>query len=125
MHIQQLLNCQISKWSPQFRQVTYKTKLIDLPADFVDYLTADGIFLPEGSAAVSFIFDGRRLFQNQYVLLVHPYATEFVEECEPLPVACSFLQELRGQRHDRTRMNIRTGVKQRTTPVLQWKRVDR
>ena len=67
MYIQQLLNCQISKWSPQFRQVTYRTKLIDLPANFVNYLTADGIFLPEGSAAVSlFDVDGRRMVIDPY-----------------------------------------------------------
>ena len=65
MHIQQLLNCQISKWSPHFRQVTYRTKLIDLTADFVSYLTADGIFLPEGSAAVSFL-DGDRGYTSTY-----------------------------------------------------------
>lgn len=52
MHVQQLLNCQVPAWLPSFQHVAYKTRLIDLPQDFVDFLVADGVYLPEGSAAV-------------------------------------------------------------------------
>ena len=53
MRVEQLLNCQISSWYPQFAGVASRTKLIDLSSEFVEFLTADGIYLPDGSAAVS------------------------------------------------------------------------
>ena len=47
-----ILNCQIGSWYRGFEQVTYRTRLIELPDTFVEYLLQDGVFLPEQSAAV-------------------------------------------------------------------------
>jgi len=45
MKTQAVLNCQIQKWYPTFRKVTFKTKLHKLSQEFVDYLREDGIVL--------------------------------------------------------------------------------
>jgi len=47
MKIDQVLNCQINKWYPLFRKVTFKTKLHKLSQEFVDYLREDGIVIHE------------------------------------------------------------------------------
>ena len=43
-----VLRCQLHEWYPILRAVTLKTKMIHLDGDFVDYLLADGLVLPEG-----------------------------------------------------------------------------
>ena len=47
-----ILNCQITSWYSSFERVTYRTRLIELPHAFVEYLLQDGVYLPEESAAV-------------------------------------------------------------------------
>lgn len=47
-----ILNCQIASWYSAFERVTYRTRLIELPDAFVEYLLQDGVYLPEESAAV-------------------------------------------------------------------------
>ncbi|RIA96531.1 Stomatin family protein [Glomus cerebriforme] len=45
---QHIINCSFSSWYNVFRRVTIKSKIIKpLPEEFVEYLHADGIFLPE------------------------------------------------------------------------------
>jgi hypothetical protein len=41
-----ILNCSVPSWYPKFRSHTPKARLIPLSQPFVDYLRADGIFLP-------------------------------------------------------------------------------
>jgi len=53
MDVRAVLNCQIGSWYAAFEHVTYRTRLIELPNTFVEYLLADGVYLPERSAAVS------------------------------------------------------------------------
>ena len=43
---EQILNCSFSRWYPAFRAVTLKSAIVPLSDDFVDYLNADGLFLP-------------------------------------------------------------------------------
>jgi len=38
--------CSIHRWQPELRRVTIKTVILPLPAEFVNYLLADGVFLP-------------------------------------------------------------------------------
>lgn len=38
--------CAFGSWFPKFRRITPKASIIPLPDDFVDYLKADGVFLP-------------------------------------------------------------------------------
>ena len=45
--------CRVSAWLPLFRGVTFKTVLLPLPQEFVDFLVADGVHLAEDSEAVS------------------------------------------------------------------------
>ncbi|KAI9271869.1 D123-domain-containing protein [Phascolomyces articulosus] len=44
---QDIKNCAFSSWYPQFRTMTFRSKILPLPTEFVDYLNADGIYLPE------------------------------------------------------------------------------
>ncbi|KAJ2785990.1 hypothetical protein H4R18_000205 [Coemansia javaensis] len=45
---EEILNCAFSSWYPRFRRVTIKSEIIKpLERDFVDYLLADGVVLPE------------------------------------------------------------------------------
>lgn len=43
--------CSIQNWYPALRRVTIKTTLIPLSADFVRYLLADGVYVPDVPAA--------------------------------------------------------------------------
>ncbi|KAF9110111.1 hypothetical protein BGX27_006766 [Mortierella sp. AM989] len=49
---QRLENCAFSAWYPAFRSNTIKSKIIVLPEDFIEYLNADGVFIP-GQSGVS------------------------------------------------------------------------
>ncbi|KAG0318667.1 hypothetical protein BGZ99_005511 [Dissophora globulifera] len=42
-----------SSWYPSFRTLSIKSKIIALPEDFVDYLNADGVFIP-GQTGISY-----------------------------------------------------------------------
>ncbi|KAI8620420.1 D123-domain-containing protein [Chytriomyces sp. MP71] len=41
-----VLNCAFQSWYPHFKQVSLKSEIISLPAEFVHYLNEDGVFLP-------------------------------------------------------------------------------
>ncbi|XP_013784608.1 cell division cycle protein 123 homolog, partial [Limulus polyphemus] len=45
--IQNVLNCSFSSWYEKFKKVTIRSKVVDLPHDFIEYLLADGLVLPE------------------------------------------------------------------------------
>ncbi|XP_060069188.1 cell division cycle protein 123 homolog [Ylistrum balloti] len=51
MDIQDVLNCTFSAWYPKFKDVTIKSYILPLPKEFLDYLQADGIVLPEQCVA--------------------------------------------------------------------------
>ena len=51
--LQELLDCRISAWYPQFARVTFKTALLPLPQPVLDWLVSDGLHLPADSQAVS------------------------------------------------------------------------
>lgn len=40
-------NCSFDSWYPKFKSHTFKSKILPLSQDFVDYLNAEGIYLPE------------------------------------------------------------------------------
>lgn len=46
MSDQHLRACSLPEWYPLLRSVTFPTRIIPLPLDFVEYLKADGIFMP-------------------------------------------------------------------------------
>ena len=48
-----VLSCQYASWYRHFGHLAFKSKLIELPQDFIDYLLQDGVFLSESSSAVS------------------------------------------------------------------------
>ncbi|CAG8481979.1 10208_t:CDS:2, partial [Racocetra persica] len=55
---QHILNCVFSSWYNTFRRVTLKSKIIKpLPEEFIEYLHADGIFLPEQKNIIEFSDD--------------------------------------------------------------------
>lgn len=51
MKILEVLNCSFSAWYPKFKDHTIKSHIIPLPHEFVDYLLADNVILPEGTHA--------------------------------------------------------------------------
>lgn len=40
-------NCSFSSWYSTFKSHTFKSMIIPLSPEFVDYLNAEGIYLPE------------------------------------------------------------------------------
>ena len=44
-----VLNCQFPSWYHIFKNVTFRSKIIPLQQDFIDYLNEDGIVLPSGN----------------------------------------------------------------------------
>ena len=48
----EVLECQIQRWYPRFKNVTVKTEILDLPEGFRSYLLSDGVFLPKNSQVV-------------------------------------------------------------------------
>ena len=46
----EILACQFCEWFPTFEKLTMKSKVIDLPEDFVRYLLQDGVVLPSSIA---------------------------------------------------------------------------
>ncbi|XP_060603753.1 cell division cycle protein 123 homolog [Ruditapes philippinarum] len=53
MKISEVLNCSFSSWYPRFKDYTIKSQILPLPQEFVDYLLADQVVLPEGTVAMS------------------------------------------------------------------------
>lgn len=47
MKRQNCINCIFSSWYHNFQRVTFKSKIIQLPVEFISYLTSDGIVLPD------------------------------------------------------------------------------
>ncbi|RKP07001.1 D123-domain-containing protein, partial [Thamnocephalis sphaerospora] len=48
-------DCAFPAWYTRFRRHTIASKVVPLPPDFVDYLLADGIFLPTNSTQLSIL----------------------------------------------------------------------
>ena len=48
MKNQQCANCVFSSWYNNFKDITFKSKIIKLSPEFVEYLKSDGIILPDG-----------------------------------------------------------------------------
>ncbi|XP_069141459.1 cell division cycle protein 123 homolog [Argopecten irradians] len=53
MDTQDVLNCVFSAWYPKFKDITIKSHILPLPKEFLDYLQADGVVLPEQSVTAS------------------------------------------------------------------------
>merc|ERR1712183_626354 len=47
MRRQQLVNCTFSEWYHNFKDMTFKSEIIPLPSIFIQYLSSDGIVLPD------------------------------------------------------------------------------
>ena len=47
MKRQNCINCIFSSWYENFKRVTFRSKVIRLPVEFIDYLKSDGIVLPD------------------------------------------------------------------------------
>ncbi|KAI8580275.1 hypothetical protein K450DRAFT_237687 [Umbelopsis ramanniana AG] len=46
-----IIRCRFSSWYGRFRDATFKSRVIPLPKEFIDYLNADGIYLPDEGQA--------------------------------------------------------------------------
>ena len=45
----EIFACQFHSWYPLFRKHTFRSRIIPLPQNFVDFLNADSLFLPSSS----------------------------------------------------------------------------
>lgn len=52
MDPKQILSCQFGEWYPQFRDVAFRSRVVELPAAFAQYLVEDGVYLTDNSCAV-------------------------------------------------------------------------
>ena len=50
MKRQNCINCIFSSWYGNFKQITFRSKIVKLPCEFVEYLKSDGIVLPDSNA---------------------------------------------------------------------------
>lgn len=64
---EQVLNCSFDRWHPAFQAVSFRSQLVPLPKEFVEYLIEDGVYLPENNAAVRF---ARPITQERFEVLV-------------------------------------------------------
>ncbi|KAL4223537.1 hypothetical protein ACF0H5_017008 [Mactra antiquata] len=53
MKITEVLNCSFSAWYSKFKEYTVKSHVIPLPPEFIEYLLADQIVLPEQTVAMA------------------------------------------------------------------------
>jgi hypothetical protein len=44
---QDIDNCSFNSWFQKFKSHTFKSKILPLSREFIDYLNAEGIYLPE------------------------------------------------------------------------------
>ena len=65
MEVSEILACQFSRWYPAYRQLTYRSQIIDLRQEFEAYLQEDGIFVPSGSGAVGPLLPTGHLHSTQ------------------------------------------------------------
>ncbi|KAK7484125.1 hypothetical protein BaRGS_00024614, partial [Batillaria attramentaria] len=49
MNVEDVMRCSFSAWYDKFEDVTVHSTILPIPHEFLDYLNADGVFLPEGS----------------------------------------------------------------------------
>eukprot|EP00741_Cyanophora_paradoxa_P017265 tig00020961_g16676.t1 len=49
MDEREVLACQIQEWLPKLKRVTFPTRIIELPEDFVEYLHEDGLVIPSSA----------------------------------------------------------------------------
>ena len=47
-----VLNCSFAHWYPVFKSVSFRSQVVTLPKEFVDYLVQDGVYLPDSNSAV-------------------------------------------------------------------------
>lgn len=43
--LQEVLNCSFQNWYPSFKSITFKSEIIPLSKDFIEYLHSDGVYL--------------------------------------------------------------------------------
>lgn len=59
MFEEEILACAFDSWYDEFRDQTFRSRIIRLPEDFVQYLLADGIQLPSSGARPGNVADNR------------------------------------------------------------------
>ena len=53
MQASAVFSCQYASWYRRLGHLAFKSKLIELPQAFIEFLLQDGVFLSESSSAVS------------------------------------------------------------------------
>ena len=51
MKVEDVLTCSFSRWYPTLKKTTFRSVIIPLPQEFIDYLLADNLVLPKNASA--------------------------------------------------------------------------
>lgn len=57
MKVCEVQHCNFSVWYPKFKELTIRSCVLPLPEEFIEYLHADGVVLPQGSAIGNTVYD--------------------------------------------------------------------
>ncbi|KAJ8302131.1 hypothetical protein KUTeg_021118 [Tegillarca granosa] len=57
MKVCEVQHCNFSVWYPKFKELTIRSYVLPLPEEFLEYLHADGVVLPQGSAIGNTVYD--------------------------------------------------------------------
>lgn len=52
MKVHEVLACSFTEWYPVLKKVTFRSEIIPLPQDFVNYLLADNVYLAVNHVSV-------------------------------------------------------------------------
>ena len=85
-----VLRCQYASWYREFGHLAFRSKLIELPQGFIDFLLQDGVFLSESSSAVS--ISQSHMFPI-YVIHIHAYRRmRVMRQSSPYTLTCHSCQ---------------------------------
>lgn len=54
MKVEEVVACSFSEWYPKLRKVTFPSKILPLPKEFIDYLLADNLVLRSNQALLKY-----------------------------------------------------------------------
>lgn len=132
--VQQLLDCMISSWYPNFQRTTFKTVILPLPQPVLDWLVSDGLHLPDDSQAVrrtscrsNRVMSCRfsQFCRCRRLLLLPPLLLQLLKRANSMHfAACSSLNGVQWTNMP-WMMSIRSGLRATARPAAIWAQTPR
>ena len=57
MKTEEVLCCSFEQWYPKMKKVTFRSNVLSLSQEFIDYLLADGLVLPKSTSVAGHAAD--------------------------------------------------------------------